>query len=255
MVDRGYILASLHLHAVLPRLEELVKLDAEARSIASQMKLRVRFRVRKGPQVAIRIADDMVTTSADPSARSDLGLFFLNCNQLNNMFMDERAVPIPYKRLTQLRYMTGFSKLTEIMTRYLKPSQIDLTDPDFKKKHVEMMLMVGLCGAGEVAKYDRKMKKVVDHLPHGTIQFSVLPNGPFAYVSIDENKNMAAQSGKIDDPTSNLDLNGVDVAADVLSGNIDTFAALGAGDIKASGLLSLVDEFNVLLDRVGYYLA
>jgi hypothetical protein len=255
VADKGHILASLHLHAVLPRLEELVRLDAEARSIASQMKLRVRFRVRKGPQVTISIADGAVATSADPSARADLGLFFVSCDQLNNMFMDERAVPIPYKRLTQLRYMTRLTKLTEIMTRYLKPSETDLADPDFKKKHVEMTLMVGLCGAGEMAKYDRKMKKAVDHLPRGTIQFSVLPDGPFAYVGIDENKRISARSGKIDDPTSNLDFNGVDVAAAVLSGNIDTFAALGSGDIKASGLLSLVDDFNVLLDRVGYYLA
>ena len=36
MDDRAFILANLHLHAVLPRLEELVKLDEEARSIAQE---------------------------------------------------------------------------------------------------------------------------------------------------------------------------------------------------------------------------
>jgi hypothetical protein len=171
------------------------------------------------------------------------------------MFMEKLAVPIPYKHLIKLRHMGRFTKLTGIMTRYLKPAETDLADPDFKRKHVEMMLMVGLSGAGEIARYDRKMKKVVDNLPHGTIQFSVLPDGPFAYVSVDENKNIAVQNGRIDGPTSNLDLNGVDLAADLLSDNIDTFAAVGRGDIKASGLLSLIDEFNALLDRVGYYLA
>ena len=49
MNDRSYILANLHLHAVLPRLEELVKIDEEAQSIAKQTELSVRFKVRKGP--------------------------------------------------------------------------------------------------------------------------------------------------------------------------------------------------------------
>jgi hypothetical protein len=255
VIDRAQILANLHLHAVLPRLEELVKLDAEARSIASEMDLRVRFRVRGGPQTAISIEKGTVTASGDRSAKADLGLFFVNCDQLNNMFMDKVAVPIPYKHLLQLRHMTRFTKLTGIMTRYLKPSSANLEDPDFKKKHVEMTLMVGLSGAGEIAKYDRRMRKVVDRLPHGTIQFSVLPDGPFAHVSVDENKNIAVQNGKIDHPVANLDLNGVGLAADLLSDNLDTFAAVGSGDIKASGLLSLIDEFNALLDRVGHYLA
>lgn len=255
MNDRSYILANLHLHAVLPRLEELVKLDAEARSIASQMDLRVRFRVRKGPQMVIGIEKGAVKASADRSAKADLGLFFVNCDQLNNMFMEKLAVPIPYKHLLQLRQMTRFTKLTGIMTRYLKPSPSDLADPEFKRKHVEMTLMVGLAGAGQIAKYDRKMKKVVDRLPHGTIQFSVLPDGPFAHVSVDERKNIAVQNGKIDHPVASLDLNGVDLTADLLSDNLDTFAAVGSGEIRPSGLLSLIDEFNALLDRVGYYLA
>jgi hypothetical protein len=72
---------------------------------------------------------------------------------------------------------------------------------------------------------------------------------------VDENKNIAVQNGKIDHPVANLDLNGVGLAADLLSDNLDTFAAVGSGDIKASGLLSLIDEFNALLDRVGHYLA
>jgi hypothetical protein len=45
------------------------------------------------------------------------------------------------------------------------------------------------------------------------------------------------------------------VAADLLADNLDTYAAITTGDVKASGLLSLIGEFNALLDRVGYYLA
>jgi hypothetical protein len=253
--DRSYILANLHLHAVLPRLEELVKLDDEAQFIARQMKLKVRFKVRKGPSELVEIADGVVRTSSDPQANADLGLLFLNCDQLNNLFMDKRAIPIPYKGLTQLRQMPRFSKLTELLTRYMKPAEADLKDPAFKKKHVEMALMTGLAGAAEIAKYDRKMEKVVDRLPWGTVQFSVLPDGPHAFVSVGKDKKILVRNGTAAEPTANLDINGVDMAAGVLAGTVDTFAAVGREDLRATGLLSLIDELNALLDRVGSFLA
>jgi hypothetical protein len=253
--DRSYILANLHLHAVLPRLEELVKLDEEAQSIAGQMKLKVRLKVRKGPSEVVEISDGEVRTSSDPEAKADLGLLFLSCDQLNNLFMDKLAIPVPYKGLTQLRQMGRFSKLTEIMTRYLKPAEADLKDPGFKKKHVEMTLMTGLAGTAEVAKYDRKMERVVDRLPWGTAQFSVLPDGPYAFASVGKDKTISVGNGTVANPTANLDINGVDMAVGVLAGTVDTFAAVGREDLRATGLLSLLDELNALLDRVGHFLA
>jgi hypothetical protein len=253
--DRSYILANLHLHAVLPRLEELVKLDEEAHSIAKQLKLKVRFKVWKGPSEVVEISDGVVRTSSDPRAKADLGLLFLNCDQLNNLFMDKRAIPVPYKGLTQLWQMRHFSKLTELLTRYLKPTEADLKDPAFKKKHVEMALMTGLAGAAEVARYDRKMEKVVDRLPWGTVQFSVLPDGPHAFASVGRDKTITVGNGTVADPTANLDIDGVDMAAGVLAGTVDTFAAVGREDLRATGLLSLIDELNALLDRVGFFLS
>jgi hypothetical protein len=211
--------------------------------------------VRGGPSETVEICDGRVRSSSDPKAKADLGLFFASCEQLNNLFMEKRSIPVPYKGLTQLRQMSRFSRLTERLTRYLKPSEGDLEDPEFKRKHVEMMLMTGLAGAAEVARYDRKMEHVVDQLPWGTLQFSVLPDGPYAFASVDEEKTIFVGNGRIADPTANLDIHGVDMAAAVLAGTVDTFAALGREEICASGLLSLVDEFNALLDRVGHFLA
>jgi hypothetical protein len=99
------------------------------------------------------------------------------------------------------------------------------------------------------------VEHALELLPHGTIQFSVLPDGPFAFVEVDAEKNIRSGAGKIDNPSANLDINGVDTAADLLADRLDQFAALGGGELKASGLLPLIDEFNALLDRVGKFLA
>jgi hypothetical protein len=239
---------------VLPRLEDLVRLDDEARSIAAQMKLKVRFRVRHGPSRVVEIAEGEVRTSSDPGTKADLGLFFASCDQLNNLFMEKRSIPVPYKGLTRLPRMRQFGKLTEILTRYLKPNEVDLKDPAFKKKYVELTLQTGLAGAAQIAKYDSKVEHAVELLPHGSIQFSVLPDGPFAFVEVGPDKSIRSGAGRIDNPTANLDINGVDTASELLADRLDQFAALGSGDLKARGLLPLVDEFNALLDRVGKFL-
>lgn len=98
------------------------------------------------------------------------------------------------------------------------------------------------------------MKKVVNKLPDGSILYSVLPDGPHANVQV-RNKNISVKNGSISEPTSTLEINGVDLAADMFADKVDTFAALGAGEINASGLLPLADEFNALVDRVAYHLA
>jgi hypothetical protein len=82
----------------------------------------------------------------------------------------------------------------------------------------------------------------------------VLPDGPCAHVVIREGADITATNGPIDAPTTTLEMHGVDVAIGLLSKKIDSFAALGAGTVRASGLLPLADEYNALLDRVGYYL-
>jgi hypothetical protein len=254
-VSKATILANLHLHAVLPRLQDLVRLDDKARSIASQMNLSVRFRVLNGPSVVIDIRNGVVSSSGDPKAGAQLGLLFASCDQLNNMFMEKPAVPIPYKRLHKLAQMNNFTRLTKILTRYLRPSRSDLDDPDFKKKHVEMAFLTGLAGSAQIAKHDPKMEHTVRLLPHGSLQFSILPDGPFAWAVVDQDKNITSGPGKIDNPTADLEINGINVALDLLADRLDLFAAVGKGDIRASGLLPLGDELNALLDRVGKFLA
>jgi len=252
-MNKALILANLHLHAVLPRLEELVKLDSEAKAIAQKLNLSIKFLVRGGPSVVLTFKDGNVTANTDGEGKADIGLLFLSCDQLNALFTGGKAIPIPYKGIIKIGAMKHFGKLTEMLTKYLKPSDEDMKDAAFRAKHVEMSLMTGLSGAITIAKYDTKMQKVVNHLPDGTILFSVLPDGPYANVSV-ERKNIIVKNGFIENSTTTLEMNGVDLAADMFADKLDTFAALGAGEIRASGLLTLGDEFNALVDRVSYYL-
>ncbi len=252
-MDKELIKANLHLHAVLPRLEELLRLDDEAKTVAKDMNVTIRFVVKGGPTVQIVFKNGVAKANLKPVGKNNIGLLFLSCEQLNRMFNGEKVIPIPYKGIHRIKDLKAFTRLTELLTKYLKPTDADMTDPSFKKKAVEMSLMTGLNGARVIAEFDTKMKKVADKLPSGTIEYNILPDGPQAHVIV-ERGHISAYNGPINSPTGTLEINGVDLAADLFANKVDSFAVLGAGDLRASGLLPLIDEFSALSDRVALYL-
>jgi hypothetical protein len=249
------LLARLHLHAVMPRLEELLKLDSEAKRLAESLgTLAIRFMVKDGPAVTLNFANGGMKADLTGDARSDVGLLFTSAEKLNKMFLGEKVVPIPYKGFLKLGKMKAFTELTERLTAYLKPSDSALSDPNFKRIHVNLMLLVGLSGAAVLAKHDPSMAKIAKKLPEGVLMFNVLPDGPAAHVVV-ERQYITVYDGPVDDPDSLLSIRDLDYALDVLQDKVDGMAALGSGDLRAYGLLPLADEYNALMEKVGLYLA
>lgn len=254
------IIAHLNLYAVLPRLAELVKLDDEAKRLAAPMNLTIHFRVNDGPSLKLSFAGGEVTTSRNLTGASDVGLFFPSVSVLNRMFKgDKKAFPIPYwvnplALINKIGDLKSFTKLMDIMPRYLKPSEEDLRDQAFRKKHVEMLFLLALSATGVIADMDPKMKKVVGQLGDGTVLFSILPEGPHLNVTI-RGGHIDAALGKIDNPSATIEVRDIDLAIDMLNDRVDTFACTGSGDLCASGSLNLVDHYNALIERVGYFSA
>lgn len=254
MVNQS-VLARLHLHAVLPRLEELLKLDEEARHIASSLgTLSIRFAIKGGPAVTLLFANGGMKSDLTGDANADIGLLFFSPEHLNKMFLGEKVVPAPYKGFLKLGRMKTFTALTERLTAILKPDPAALGDRAFKRKHINLTLLVAMSGAAVLAKHDPAVAKIARKLPPGVLMFTVKPDGPSAHVII-ERQYITVYDGPVDDPDSLLAIRDLDLALDVLQDKVDGMAALGSGDISASGLLPLADEYNALMEKVGLYLA
>lgn len=244
------ILADMHLHAVLPRLGDLVRLDEEARRIASEINLTITFTVRAGPKVYLKFERGHVTAMREGS--SDVLLFFASCELLNRMFAGEKVTPIPIKGIHHFKALEKFTKLTDILTKYLKPTPPALEDRAFCSRHVELSLLVGLSACRSIAELDPAAQRVVKNLYDGSIQYSV-GDGPNAYVVI-HGGEIDVFPGTISNPSTTVEIRDLQLAVDLIASKVDTFAANGVGDIRVSGDLHLADEFNHLFDRVGFFL-
>ncbi len=253
-MNKETILANLNLHAALPRLQELVRYDSEAKEIARDMNAVIRFVVNGGPQVELTFKNGEVKASRQKTAKADIGLFFTSADKLNRMFDGEKVIPIPYRGLTKFGVLKKFTRLTEIMPRYLKPTEADMARPEFRRAAVEMMLMAGLEGARELAEHDPHMEKTKNMLPNGTLLFKVLGDGPEAHVLVD-NGHLYAVNDTVKDPSSTVIIKDIEVAAGMMLNQLDTYAALGNCDVRIIGLIPLADHFTALMDRVNKYFA
>lgn len=247
---RDLVLANIHIHSVLPRLADLVRLDDEARQIAANMNMALEFRVLGGPHGVLIFKNGTVTASR--TASSNAGLLFPSCSALNRMFAGEKVTPIPFKGLHHFKDLKQFEKLSNRLTVYLKPSDEDMKSAEFRAKHVELSLLVGLAATAEIAAYDPRAQRVTEALHDGTMQYAV-GGGAKAWVKI-QHHGIEVGPGEIKDPSTTVEIADVDLALAIMAGRVDTFACNGSGRIKASGNLHLADEFNHLFERVGLYL-
>jgi hypothetical protein len=245
------ILADMHLHAVLPRIGDLVRLDDEAGAIARDMDVTIAFMVRGGPRVFLAFDRGKVTASRTGSC--DVLLFFPSCELLNRMFAGEKVTPIPLKGIHHFKALQKFTKLSDLLTKYLKPTPEAMKDKTFRAKHVEMSLLVGLAACRSVAELDRGARRAADGLHDGTLLYSVGRGGPEAHIVITHGV-IDARPGPVADPSTTVEIRDVDLAVDVIAGRVDTFAASGVCDLRLGGDLHLADGFNQLFDRVGFYL-
>lgn len=249
---RDRVRAGMHLHAVLGRLADLVRLDEEAAATARQMgDVSIEFRVFDGPRIVLAFDGGRVTARREGG--SSVGLFFPSCSALNRMFDGADVKPIPFKAfLLHLKALQLLPRLTDRLTYFLKPPEEALKDMAFRAKHVEMSLLVGLAATQDLVESDPKVRRVACELHDGSMVYEVL-GGPVAHVQI-RHGVIEAGAGPLKDPSTSITIRDVDLALGLVQGKVDTFAANGSGDIRASGNLHLADEYNNLFDRVGLYL-
>ena len=244
----------IHLFAVLPRLGDLLRLDEEAWGLARDLDLCLDFVVLGGPVAHLRFRKGRFEHGPGRLGFPALALVFTSCGRLNRMFDGEKIVPIPMGGLHQLPKVKHFEALTERLTRYLKPSPDDLADENFRARHVELSLLTGLAAACQIGQHDpTALARIMPALHDGTIQFRV-KGGPSAYVSISHGK-LSATAGEAADPTALLEFKDLDFTTRLIRGEVDSFSAVGATDIRMHGDLFMADEFNALFDRVGLFLS
>lgn len=246
--------ARLNLNAVLRNLEELPALDPETASLIQSWEIAIRFSVLGGVSARIAFRGGRCTYEPDSRDAVDVLLFFLSHGHLNAMF-EERSNPIPLKGFKQLGFLKNeFPKVTKRLEHFLKPTEALLEDPDYLRVNTTLSLYTAAQAVCELIRLDPVAQKVGAQMPAGVMQLSVIPDGPHACIRYDGKGGATAHKGIAEKPAAVLTINSCSSANALFNGKLDGFSAIALGTVKMRGIVPMIENTNLILDRIPLYL-
>lgn len=252
-MDHDTVLAQLNLWAVLPNLEELVRLDATAANMARNWNICIQFMVLGGPAAFVCFEKGVCRAGAGKHPSPDVRLLFTSCRHLNAMF-ENKGTPIPLKGFTKLPFLAReFAAITKRMEYFLKPTDAVLKNADEAAVNTVLALHTAARAVAILARTDPPSKAVASGMPDGALMMKILPDGP-AVTLISENGMLSMEKGEPEKPAAMLLMKDMATANQLLNQKIDPFTAIALGDVKIRGQIPMIDAVDLLLDRIPHYL-
>lgn len=247
-------LSYVNMYGVLCTLENLCELDDDAKKICQELKKPVSlcFDVSDGPCCTFNFSKD--------GCKMTEGSYGCTCKmnfsspEKFNTFIDEAKPGIPVKNITQvLSFLLGpFTKLTDLLVKYLQPKDEDLKKRDFfEKSTILTMYTIGgaICALGN---NDSVSKQSASYICDGDIQMGIT-DAVYVTIRVRHHK-LELIKEKPDTPRAVMEFKTIDLANGLFNGTASTMAELCAGNIYMSGMINMIDNVNRILDRVAVYL-
>ncbi len=236
MPDKDYILARIMLRAAVPLAKVLVEDDP---------KMREKYRgFNKIAQFEVKGSDDLVTQlkfedgipkpifERDPNP--DVAFIFKSARQLNAFFAGKPAIP-KIKGLTKIGILLKVVPLLLGLTLLL-PNKLP-KDPAKKRLKVKLLFYMLSSALSQMNKAgDEEFVEFTKKMPDRIIQWTCLPDGPYAYLRINRGKTKAGRGlyGRRR-PFIDMQFNGIDNAIKVLTNQVDLLQAIREGYLVQEG--------------------
>ena len=248
-------MAFANAYGVLAALENLCEMDADAKKVCSKIKNPVSFcfDVKDGPCFTLNF-----TTEGCKFTEGEDGctckMSFSSPEKFNDL-IDNSKPGIPTKNPVQvLTFLLGpFTKLTNILVRYLRASDEDLKNKDFfEKSTILTMYVIGgaICALGN---NDEISKLSASYIVDGDISMGITDK---VYVTVTAKDHyLTLKKEKCEKPRAIMEFKTIELANGLFNGTASTMGELCAGNIYMSGMINMLDNINRILDRVSVYLA
>lgn len=247
-------MAYVNMYGVLGALEDLCRIDGKAKQILCTLKKPVSlcFNVKGGPcrTFNFRKSGCNITEGSDGCTCK---MNFSSPEKFNRM-INEGKPGLPVKGIVGcLTFLTGvFTKLTDRLEEVLRPSEEQLKSPDFFKENT-ILTMYAVGGAVcALANSDSIAKISAENTPDGDVSLGI-KNEASVTIHI-ENGVFTLIKRPCEKPRALMEFADVELANGLFNGTVSTINEMCKGNIRLAGVLSMVDNINRILDRVGIYL-
>lgn len=246
-------LAYINLYGILGALENLCELDEEASNLAKVKKpVSVGISVKGGPSATLTFKNGRCRMEQG-TEKCDVLLPFSSCEKFNGL-IDGTVTPIPSKGFTKIGFLlNNFTKLTDILTKYLRPDEEDLKDEVFFEKSTKLMFYLITVAISQIGNNDSISTYTAGFIPDGIVEVGI--KGSVASTIRVKDHHLVTIKQKPESYRAKMEFASIKVARDLFDGKLNAVAAVGDGSVTMSGLVSMIDNINRILDRVALYLA
>jgi len=256
-------LAYINLFAAMGTLENLCELVPEASELAQTPKpIAIGFDVKDGPAGTL--------TFKDGKCRMEHGIGKCNARMAFkspaafNAMVDGANPPYSVGVILNANFLLKqFTPLTDLLSSYMQPGKDDpdgtkfkeklASDPKFFETSTTLMLYTISVALSQIANNDEIGKFSAAHTPDGEIAFSI-KDGPCATLLVKDGKFLTLKK-KSENPRAQMEFASIQLARQLFDGEVNALGCIGTGQIAMSGMISMLDNLNRLLDRVALYLA
>lgn len=248
-------MAYVNMYGILGTLENLCELDEEAKSILAGLKKPVSLclSVKDGPCCTFhfsRTGCRMTTGSDGCTCRMSFG-----SPAAFNALIDSGKPGMPTKNPVQvLQFLLGpFTKLTDRLTALLRPSEEALKDRSFYEENTILTLYTIAGAVSALANNDPISRISASYTVDGEISLGIKDSVRVTLIARDGRfTTVKAPSQK---PRAIMEFATLDLANDLFNNRVSTINEMCKGTIRVSGMISMLDNVNRILDRVSVYLA
>lgn len=245
-------LAYCNMFAIFGAIPTLLELDDRARKLVNGKNISIGFNVKNGPKGTIFFKDGKAEVKQGLKG-SKIRLYFSSCEKFNDL-IDGKGTPIPTKGFLKLGFLLkNFTKLTDVLSEYLRPTPEKLDDKDFHKKSTTLMLHVIAGAISALGNNDKVSMFSASNMVDGDVHLSI---GNEVTVGVRVKDHRLSTLHTVEgEPFSYMTFDSFETARDLFDGKINSLVAVGLGNVRIGGMISQVDNLNRILDRVAIYLA
>lgn len=249
-------LAHINLFAIFGAIPKLCELSDEARAIIAEDTVALKVAVKGGPVGVLRF-DRGVVSLVPGDGPCNICLPFSSPEKFNGM-IDGTVTPIPSKGFTKIGFLLKkFVKLTDVLSRYLRPSEEDLKDETFFRISTILMFHVITGAVSQIGNEDRIGRASASYIVDGNVRMLISEGGEVvaaAHVCAKDHR-LTTVPTDTDNAMSMMEFVGIHNARGLFDGTASSFTLICDSKLHLKGMISQLDNVNRILDRVALYLA
>lgn len=248
-------MAYVNMYGVLGTLENLCAVDGEAKKVLAALKRSVSMclEVAGGPCCTFHFTKEgcRMTEGAEGAT---CRMRFSSPKKFNDL-IDHSKPGLPAKNPVQLlSFLMGpFTKLTDRLTQLLRPSEEALKDRAFFEESTLLTLYTIAGSISALANTDPIARISAGYTVDGDVSMGIHDSAQVTLRVIGH--RFATIKAASPSPRAKMEFADIDLAHNLFAGKVSTVNEMCRGTIRLSGMISMIDNINRILDRVSVYLA